>query len=613
MARRALLGLLLVCCVASCAFGAKFANDPTRLSIGARVLGMGTSFTGLADDTSAIFLNPAGLGRINEWQVSSMSGKFINIFDYVQLSALYPTSYGTFGLGYGGSSIEFRYPSSEVIVIGDDIRIVPTGEVTGKYANTALLFSYGRQFSIYGLKGLSLGGSLKLLSQDLSASVGGAGTASGMELNLGALYPYNEDLTLGLSVINALPASMGGKITWTTNTEESLPAILRAGFAYRLLTEVADREYKFNFTGDYEQYLTRSDVPALLHGGVEWFPIDFAALRLGLDQSQSADTSGNVSVSNDLTYGLSLFMRGFKFDFAYHTYNDIPDNATSYFSLSYSPEKEEPKVEKQYISITAPVDGSVVYDARTMVQGKVLDREAAKVLVQDKEVEIDPRGTFAHETDLGLGRNFFLVKAYDKDGKFLKQINLRVIRLVTFKDLKEGYWAKLPIEQLATLKIISGYPDETFRPEATINRAELVTLLMKIKGTRVGGRGTKFSDVPAGHWAASYISQAVGEGVVKGYPDGTYRPAKAINRAEGISVIARFAKLPESRVLEAPYPDVPGRHWAVSSIAAAKEAGLLDYIKDGFKPNAALSRGEVAYVLSKTELVSGKIKDLTGK
>ncbi|MFC1540680.1 S-layer homology domain-containing protein [Candidatus Margulisiibacteriota bacterium] len=529
----ALLVSFLVIFSASSSFAAKFANDPTRLSIGARVLGMGGCFVGVADDPSAIFINPGGLGTIKNWQLSSMSGKFINIFDYVELSALYPTSYGTFGLGYGGSSIDFHFPSAEVIIIGDETRIVATGEVSGRYANIGMLLSYGRQQDIWQFKNVSLGGSLKLLSQDLNAGTAGAGTASGMELNLGLLYPYKDDLTFGLAVENALPANMGGKVTWSTDTEEPLPARLKAGVNYMMR-----RQLRLGL--DYDQYVTRAGLPGLWHLGVEWLPNEFVALRTGIDQSHASDIGGNVAVSNDVSYGLGLLFRGFRFDYAYHTYNSLPENATNYFSLGYV---AEPK----------PV------------------KKLEVVLMEVCEVE-----------------------------------------LKSFKDVPPGYWAKLPIEQLATLGIISGYPDGTFRPDGSITRAELVTLLMRTKSPVTGsGPPVGFNDVAASHWAAKYIAAAARDNVVGGYPDGTFRPGNAVTRAEVMAIIVRFAKLPGSTVAEVPFADVPGRYWAIKDISLAKEAGYLDYIRGAnFSPKSQATRAEVAYILAKTAEIKRRIDAL---
>ena len=76
-------------------------------------------------------------------------------------------------------------------------------------------------------------------------------------------------------------------------------------------------------------------------------------------------------------------------------------------------------------------------------------------------------------------------------------------------------------------------------------------------------------------------------------------------------MLARFAKLPESRLLEVPFADVPGRHWAVKEISAAKESGLLQYLKGKpFEPNKKLSRAEVAEMLSRTSSLKLKLDDI---
>jgi len=581
------LAWLLICARAYM----KIANDPTRLRLGARVLGIGSSFVGLADDTTAIFLNPAGLAQDREWQLSSMSGKFLNIYNYSQFSALFPTGFGTFGVGYGGSLLEFHVPSYEVIVIGDQTRYIASGEVSGKYSNTAMLFAYANQAGIRFLPNkLNLGGSLKLLSQDLSAAGLGAGTAAGMELNVGALYPVSDDLKLGLSVLNALPAGMGGKIKWSTGLEENFPAILKAGVAYRfpLLQQLTA-------AADYDRYLTR-DLPGRIHAGVEWYPLAAVAVRAGLEQNYTNDTAGATTLSNDLTYGLGLNLRGFRFDYAYHNYNDLSANATNYFSLSYSP-PPGPTMEavKELIRITAPPDWGVVHEEKVALQGLVLDPIVKQVLVQGKVVVLHGP-VFSAEAQVAAGRNAILVEAYNGKGKIVKELRHNLVRLLSFKDVAADYWARLPIEQLATLGIIAGYPDGTFRPEGSVTRAELCSLLMKTRSA---------SDEARSRAALK---------VVTGYFNGTFQPNRLINRAEAVTVIARFAALPPARPNEAPYTDVPGRYWAVGSVLAAKEAGLLDFIKNGyFFPNDNASRSEIAYMLAKTSSVEASIKWLMGE
>ena len=103
-----------------------------------------------------------------------------------------------------------------------------------------------------------------------------------------------------------------------------------------------------------------------------------------------------------------------------------------------------------------------------------------------------------------------------------------------FPDVSASKWYNNAISTLANGGMLNGYPDGTFRPEATITRAEFA--VMAIRWYFDGDPdnlppATMFSDV-SGHWAEGYIAYAAGLGFVQGYEDGTFRPDEPITRAE---------------------------------------------------------------------------------
>jgi hypothetical protein len=584
------------------ASAAVFANDPTNLSVGARELGMGRAFIGLADDTSAIFYNPGGLGLMSDWQVSSMSGKYVNTFDYLELSAVYPTDLGTFGLGYAGSSLGFSFPSSEVIIIGDEKRIVPTGEVSGSYSNSALLLSYGKKISFPYVKNLALGGSLKLLSQNLSANVEASGTASGMELVVGSRYPINQEWNVGASVVNVLPASLGGKITWSNNSVETFPALLKLGVAYNNLANKAPSTTpRINATLDYDTYLTRPDAPALGHLGLEWFPSPTVALRVGIDQSQIASSLGGFAVSNDVTYGLGLYYNSYRFDFAYHMYNSIADDTTSYFSLSYSPEKKPAPVERKYFTVTSPLNGAIVYEDKVNIAGRVLEGSVDGIFVGMHEATLADN-SFNLFVDVRPGANIFMVEASDKNGAILGRYRTRVVRLLSFLDVYMGYWAQLPIEQLATLGIITGYPDRTFRPESTIDRAELTALLVRSQANWPASSEAKqlrfrAASAEAGADPFTVMAEAVKQ--VPGFPEDF--PADGwVTRAESAALLGLFFDLPMPESDTLPYGDIGSLYaWVAPYLAMLRGTGALDFFNEAkFAPDRPLTLGEMNDMLA---------------
>ena len=79
--------------------------DPTEIGVGARVLGMGRAYTGVADDGSAMFTNPAGMGLSNNFQLISMNGNLMSEVPYNMAGLNLPFYGGNVGIGYVGSSL----------------------------------------------------------------------------------------------------------------------------------------------------------------------------------------------------------------------------------------------------------------------------------------------------------------------------------------------------------------------------------------------------------------------------------------------------------------------------------------------------------------------------
>lgn len=630
-----LFALLLICFSTSAAFSeTKVAGDPSRLSVGARSLGMGKAFTGLADDVTSMFLNPAGLGNISNWQFTSMSGKFINEINYVSIAGVYPTRYGCFGIGYIGSDLGFTGPVVVSTEVGGEIHYLPAtqGAVSYSYNNAVLLLSYGAPFSQLTenpyLQNVSFGLNLKIFSQGLTGTGLSGGAASGYDMDLGLLYKAYPWLSLGLNQQNTLPASMGGKIVWPANgttrltaVEEVIPSKTKLGSSLKLgrdggLLEDRLGNHLVNVNLDMDMNLMSENtgsVPMLMHFGVEWWPVEYGALRAGVDQDVVGSSPSDIGTSNNLTFGVGLFYNDFRFDYAYHQYNAIPENDTHYFSISYGIPNAPKKKQDEFIVVDVPKDKSIVYDRKVTLAGRTLSPDVSFISVNKQEVPAK-NATFTTEITLEVGANTIELKPRDFKGMPFKSYEHHISRLLTFKDVQKGYWAKIPIEALATLSIINGYPDKTFKPDGPITRAELTTLLVKAKWSSLSTLVEKplFKDVPNTYWAAGYINQAIKMGIIQGYPDKTFRPQSKISRVEALMVISRFGGLvPQETLTTGPYPDLPGRHWAAKMIASAKSAGYLRYLAGNpLQPNKDFTRAEAAEVLSKTSFISGQINKL---
>lgn len=612
------LALFILILFSTVVFGdLKIANDPATVGIGARALGMGGVMLNFTD-ISALMGNPAALSEIDGNQYTMMAGRFINDVDYFSVGGIIPFPWGVVGVTYLNSQLTYTGPTVTTEVV-DGIRILPsTTEVsTDTYRNSGIYLSFSKPAKeltdIDFLKKVSLGGTLKIFSQQIVA-IGANGDASGYEMDLGMQYRVNSWMKYSLVGKNILPAAMGGKLTWSTGRKESYPYYIRTGIEmdFGQDIKIANVEANSLSIGIEYDYRPQGNAPNLLHYGLEWGIGDILDIRLGQDQGYIGRGGTSVfDVANNLTYGVGVTYKGWRFDYAFHEYYDDSENNTSYFSLTYGlpyAEKVKPSERIKF----SPGDKSIVDKAKVELIGVIIDKDIKHVFIKDHYLDI-VEGVAVGELDLKLGRNSFILLGIDDQRREIFNQKLRILRLVGFKDVKKDYWAKDSIELLATLGLIKGYLGDLFKPEKGITRAEFATLLARIAG-QDKYRPTKklpFKDLPGKHWAYPSVAYALDAGLVKGYPDGTFRPNKIISRAEGVVVIARFAGLDLSKqVDEIPYEDVPGRHWAIYGINAAKVAGLLRHLETKFEPKKDMSRAETAEILSKVSFIKKRVDEL---
>ena len=98
------------------------------------------------------------------------------------------------------------------------------------------------------------------------------------------------------------------------------------------------------------------------------------------------------------------------------------------------------------------------------------------------------------------------------------------------------------VNKAVALEIIEGYEDGTFKPDATITRAEFAKMAciaagLKSSGEALAGTTPSFSDVKANEWYTGWINLASSKGFVRGYEDGTYKPNQTISNQEIVTVL----------------------------------------------------------------------------
>lgn len=151
---------------------------------------------------------------------------------------------------------------------------------------------------------------------------------------------------------------------------------------------------------------------------------------------------------------------------------------------------------------------------------------------------------------------------------------------------------------------IIGYEDGTVRPGANITRAEVATIFFRLLAdeTRESywSQSSGFTDVASGAWYNNAVSTLTRAGILDGYEDGSFRPNASITRAEFTKIAVSFFKHAGGASAN-PFNDVPESAWYAEFVKAAAELGLIDGYEDGtFRPNAPITRAEACTIVNRT-------------
>lgn len=159
--------------------------------------------------------------------------------------------------------------------------------------------------------------------------------------------------------------------------------------------------------------------------------------------------------------------------------------------------------------------------------------------------------------------------------------------------------AEAPIlETELHIKYLNGYSDGTFKPDSPIKRSEACKLIAGLLKSKNEGGDYLFMDVPSNTWYYDAVSQLTGYDLLKGYPDGTFRPDAPITRAQFVTILSRF---PHSDIeTKQNFSDVPNDYWAYSAVQTAAAQGWTNGYPDGtFRPENTITRAEAVAMLNR--------------
>ena len=160
-------------------------------------------------------------------------------------------------------------------------------------------------------------------------------------------------------------------------------------------------------------------------------------------------------------------------------------------------------------------------------------------------------------------------------------------------------WAAEDINLLADLGVVTGKPDGTFRPDSQITRAEIVAILVRLYD--LNSDDMVLFDDTKDHWASGYISIAASLGYVNGFDAKHFGPDDQLTREQMAVMTARIAELQEDTSGGNPVPFTDKDRissWALSAVTSVFQNGVISGYPDGtFRPSAKITRAEACHMI----------------
>ena len=162
------------------------------------------------------------------------------------------------------------------------------------------------------------------------------------------------------------------------------------------------------------------------------------------------------------------------------------------------------------------------------------------------------------------------------------------------------HWAKAQITDWANKGLVKSYPDGSFKPDNNISRAEFMALVNGAFGYK-DKAVIDYKDVSADKWFADTVAVAKAAGYITGYSDGTMKPNNYITRQEAAIIIMKIKKLQENATGADSFGDaagIPG--WSKGAVGAVASANIMGGYPDGtFKAVNLITRAEAVVALNK--------------
>lgn len=184
---------------------------------------------------------------------------------------------------------------------------------------------------------------------------------------------------------------------------------------------------------------------------------------------------------------------------------------------------------------------------------------------------------------------------------------------LSFSDVNESETYYNGINYLSQEGIVNGNPDGTYKPNNTLNRAEMIKIIAEGAAKYYGWKSTVFDsyadkncfpDIKANQWYTKYVCYGADKGWVKGYTDGKYKPDQAVSFVEGLKITFKGFAIPY---------DESDNPWYKSSVEYASGKNYIPFTINSF--SNGLKRNEMADMVSriiKAGAGEGKLNEYLG-
>jgi hypothetical protein len=340
-----------------------------RMGAGARPMGLGGTYVGLAEGPAASYWNPSGLGRIQNFQFEFMNTNlpFERTFNFFS-GALPIRNVATLGISWIGLRVS-----------GIESRSGPTSDPDFTFGSSQNMFAFSLGKSVASL--FSIGGTVKFIKFDL-----GGESATGLGFDAGLLiHPFDR---FGIGV---MAQDIGTDYRWDGGLTEGVPSTYRLGLSFKAfegVVLVAD----VNKTGD---------LSPRLHFGGELRPAYFLPIRIGYHDKQISGGAGfmvplaahslelNYSLTNDRIFNEAIHQVSVVFSFGSHS------------ARASKPTKTRPAPRPDYNTVTSPPRNTV-----TKAEKKTTSATVTAALLN---VRSGPGTKFRKVTQIRNGQKFEVV------------------------------------------------------------------------------------------------------------------------------------------------------------------------------------------------------------